>query len=74
MSERRQAIEKIRSELFGLCEQTEDTAAAVQSTIQSVNDFNRGRAYEAKGIRQTMGEVLRLMLEEDAPLPPHGAR
>lgn len=48
----REALEWVRSEIFALCEATEDSARDGQ-------DFSRGRCFEAKGIRRAIGEVIR---------------
>lgn len=45
-------LDIVREELFALCEHTED--------IEVGNEFERGRVFEAKGIRRTMGEIFRL--------------
>jgi len=57
-------IERLRSELFSLCEDTEERCASVASkdTEGKQGAFARGRIYEAKGIRNAMGEVFRLAL------------
>lgn len=41
----------VRQEVLGLCEATEDAMGGTP--------FERGREYEAKGIRRTMAEVIR---------------
>jgi hypothetical protein len=45
-------LDLLRNELFALCEHTENGPVATE--------FDRGRVFEAKGIRRTMGEIFRL--------------
>lgn len=52
----REALEWVRSEVFALCEATE---SACHNPPSEIANFSRGRAFEAKGIRNAMGEVIR---------------
>ncbi len=77
----REALEWVRSEIFGLCEHTEEKYADKTLDAETVSSaFNRGRCFEAKGIRNAMGEVIRERLAALSALPvqagktnPHGA-
>ena len=57
-------LERVRGELCGLCEQTEDSlhAAAQGDGIEAA--YARGRRHEAKGIRNAMCEVIRELRSE----------
>lgn len=57
-------IENLRGELFSLCEQTEENSriAYENHPNSKQGEFSRGRMYEAKGIRRTMGEIFAMSL------------
>jgi len=69
-------IKRLRSELFSLCEDTEERCASVAELTEGKEGaFARGRIHEAKGIRKAMGEVFRLsLIDTDQPtltVPAH---
>lgn len=55
------SIDRIRKELFSLCEDTEAKYAdvAVRDLEGKQGAFARGRIAEAKSIRNAMGEIFR---------------
>ncbi|MBY0561527.1 hypothetical protein [Hyphomicrobium sp.] len=58
----KEIIEDLRKDLCALCEETEEKCAAeaARDTEGKPGAFARGRIYEAKGIRRTMGEMFRI--------------
>lgn len=62
------SVDRIRQELFALCEDTESKYAdvAARDLEGKQGAFARGRIAEAKSIRNAMGEIFREMKREQA--------
>lgn len=68
----REALTEARKQLFLLCEETEEKYREIgQRDLEGKEGaFARGRCFEAKSIRNAMGEVFRALLAS----PPGAAR